>query len=176
MRGTQSRGAARDAIQMRFDPGPTRGICGFIISRCIASRVFLSPTQRYLLNLNKQISSRFFLLSQKTLPLMSAEIRLSSQICGSVLVKFDLQSGSLQSKICKIPQLKNLSTWVVGLISIDVTMMSNESHNNFLCAAAHMQELSCVTSRPHPKCPSTLISLWKAVQQVCQHQNTSCWQ
>lgn len=99
MRGMQTGGAEGDAIPMRFNPRPAGE---YVISSPLGALppvYFLSATQRCLLNLSKQISSPFIQPRERTLPVMSAEIKQGSQICWLALSVFDLQSGSLRSTL-----------------------------------------------------------------------------
>lgn len=101
MRGMQTRGAEGDAIMMRFDPRPAGEYVVSSPMGALPPVYFLSATQKCLLNLSEQISSPFFLPRERerTLPVMSAEIKRDSQICWRTPAVFDLQSGSLRSTL-----------------------------------------------------------------------------
>lgn len=93
MRGMQTGVAEGDAIQMRFDP---RQAGEYVVSSPMGAlpRVYSKILQDvYSIWANKL---SFFLPRERTLPVMSAEIKRGSQICWRTLNVFDLQSGSLR--------------------------------------------------------------------------------
>lgn len=105
MRGTQSGGACERRNPDETWSGGQQGNMWFHHLWVHSPPVYFYLHLRdvYSIWANKLARPFSFCRDQKTLPVMRAEIKHCSQICWCTLAGFDLQSGSLQSTICKIP-------------------------------------------------------------------------